>query len=155
MRTSTNRFRLFVKVTVIGIFLSVVSAAMFAQNNLTSISELHKINHVYCLTDKPFTGTAVKHYFNGQKSVQKEFVKGILNGKTVEWYISGQKKLTSAYVNGVLEGVTTFWYKNGVKESESHFLNGKRNGFVEYWNSDGIMTESNTYVNGKLSENIG
>ena len=174
MKKSTGKFRLVVKVGLIGIILS-TGCAMFGQNSLVNLSELHKKDRLFCLVEEPYTGTAAEYYNNGQIAVSKEFANGRLNGKTVEWYADGQAKLkvqlrddvligdyntwypdgqkhlSLTYVNGTLDGVNTVWHENGHKKAEGNFLNGIKDGLFEKWDSNGEIIDSTVYV----AENVG
>ena len=91
-------------------------------NNLQNRSGLKfKIND-----SKPYTGSTIQTFQNGQKALEGYFKEGLENGKWIEWH------------------------NNGQKESEGIYLDGKKDGEWIWWNSDGDTLKKGAYENGLM-----
>jgi antitoxin component YwqK of YwqJK toxin-antitoxin module len=86
---------------------------------------------------EPITGTAVDLYENGQKTFERNYVGGKLEGLATEWYENGQKHREQNYVDGKQDGLTTSWYENGQKQGEGNFVDGKEDGLHTQWYENG------------------
>ena len=86
---------------------------------------------------RPFTGTAVEYWPNGQKKEEAEYRDGKKHGVTTEWYESGQKKSEIEYHDGREHGKLTLWYENGQKMAEWELRYGSRHGMHIRWFENG------------------
>ena len=99
--------------------------------------------------DEPFTGIVFDFYENGEKKLNGNYRKGLMNGKWTDWYESGQKSSeTTSFKDGIPDGLFTSWYENGQKESEGTFKDGKEDGLHITWFENGFKESEYTYKNG-------
>ena len=104
--------------------------------------------------DKPYTGKVFDFYDNGQKKLDGNYRKGLMNGKLMYYHENGQIYVQGRFIDGdgsnlsELSGVPfngrtgrwNAWFKNGQKESEEIFKDGKLISEKE-WNKDGSLKE--------------
>jgi antitoxin component YwqK of YwqJK toxin-antitoxin module len=125
-------------------------------------------------SDKPFTGTEIDYFPEGQKKAEVEFLNGIVHGNYIVWYANGQKYYDSEWTNGtsqgkyiffemdgrkILEGTwrdgmasgkDIFWHKNGQKHFEREHCDGKPCGKWIYWYDNGQIESKCEYSDGEL-----
>jgi hypothetical protein len=86
-----------------------------------------------------FTGTWVTWHVNGQKSYEREFRNGMLNGLSLIFYDNGSKLHQQYYIDSVPSDTAFFWYPDGRKKSQGDYTNRKRTGTWIFWDADGSV----------------
>jgi len=76
--------------------------------------------------NKPFTGIIFTLHPNGNRFVEKSFVKGIEEGQWNIWYPNGTKMKNGRIENGLKNGPVTEWWENGQLKYVQPYLNGKK-----------------------------
>ena len=93
---------------------------------------------------KPFTGTHLCKYENGQNQVKGKVKDGKSDGKWTIWYENGQIMSEVNYKDDKLDGKWTSWYENGQIEAEENYKDGKLDGKWTLWHENGqIEREEN------------
>ena len=59
----------------------------------------------------------IRYHSNGQKSSERSYVNGEIEGLSVSYHSNGQKSSERNYVNGEIEGLSVSWYSNGQKKN--------------------------------------
>ena len=115
-----------------------------------SIFELDKINGLYFQpnTIKPYSGTAIETFTNGDKKRHVPIKEGKIHGTIKEWAQNGRKIVESQYEMGVQIGQERHWYDNGKLQLEVSFAEGKPNGICTEWYRNGQKKSSGEFVSG-------
>ena len=101
--------------------------------------------------DKPFTGIVFDFYENGEKELDGNYRKGLMNGEWTYYHENGQIHGEGRFIDGdgsnlsELSGIPfngrsgrwKFWYENGQKSTEGTYRNGNLIGKYETWLDDG------------------
>ena len=90
--------------------------------------------------DEPFTGGVFDFYENGEKKLDGNYRKGLMNGKWTDWYENGQKSSEGTFKDGKQDGLHTEWHENGQKAYEGTFKDGE-NISKKCWDEDGNEIE--------------
>jgi len=88
-------------------------------------------------------------YENGQISMERNYSKGVQQGKETWWNENGQISHESNYSKGVLQGKNTDWHSNGQKLIEVNYIDGKKDGKDTFWDEDGQKWTEVNYIDGK------
>jgi len=139
---------------------------------IVDFNKLQRINNVICHEGKPYSGSGVSYYCNGQKKNEETFNQGlghgtwrywyedgsraqevryvnnVFDGLEIEWFENGQKKSEVTWSKGALHGVWVTWYPNGQKEGEVVYTQGKKNGCETMWYENGQMYSKGQWKNG-------
>jgi antitoxin component YwqK of YwqJK toxin-antitoxin module len=94
---------------------------------------------VWVKPPEDFTGTWVTWHVNGQKSYEREFRNGMLNGLSLIFYDNGSKLHQQYYIDSVPSDTAFFWYPDGRKKSQGDYTNRKRTGTWIFWDADGSV----------------
>ena len=133
-------------------------------------TEAQIINGIIFLPNmtKPFTGSNLCKYVNGQVKLKGEIKDGKFDGKSTWWYESGQKGLEKNYKDGKLDGNVTWWYGyynirdniitplyNDIKLDgqiwlQEHYKDGKKDGKWTTWSESGQIWSEKHYKDGKF-----
>ena len=114
--------------------------------------------------DKPFTGIVFDFYENGEKELDGNYRKGLMNGEWTYYHENGQIHGEGRFIDGdgsnlsELSGIPfngrsgrwKFWYENGQKEGEGIYKDGKEDGLFTYWNENGQKWREGTFKDGEL-----
>lgn len=118
-----------------------------------------------------FTGTWNMWDKHGNKTVERQFLNGLRNGKETVWkdgnklYIhhykndkfdgewiywnkDGQMSVTENWKNGKLNGIRAIYYDNGNKKNEEHYKDGNLNGKKTLWYESGKLMAEAYFKNG-------
>ena len=87
--------------------------------------------------DKPYTGTLIDKYENGNLGKIAEFKNGLRHGKQ-ETYDK----------NGQLNGPYNSYYENGNLKTEATYRNGKEDGPIRVYYENGQLWSESKYKNG-------
>ena len=115
--------------------------------------------------DEPYTGKVFDFYDNGQKKLDGNYRKGLMNGKWMYYHENGQIYVQGRFIDGdgsnlsELSGVPfngrtgrwNAWFKNGQKESEGTYKSGIQIGKYEKWFENGKKKYEETYKDGELN----
>ena len=113
--------------------------------------------------DKPFTGIVFDFYENGEKELDGNYRKGLMNGEWTYYHENGQIHGEGRFIDGdgsnlsELSGVPfngrtgrwNVWFKNGQKESEGTYKNGKEDGKWTRWYENGQKRVEKNYKDGE------
>mgnify|MGYP002150302864 CR=1 FL=1 len=117
--------------------------------NIVDYNKLHKINNVMCYEGKPYSGSGVAYYCNGQKKHEETYHNGLEHGKWSYWYEDGTKAQEIHYVDNVIDGLDIEWFENGQKKSEVSWSKGILNGLWISWYPSGQKEGEVIYTQGK------
>ena len=93
--------------------------------------------------ERPFSGVVTGEAREGYRRVRcaykKQYVKGVLHGKSYYWYPNGKLESVEPYKNGKLHGIVTRYYDTGKIKAKIHFVKGLRGGLhgEVFWDKDG------------------
>ena len=101
--------------------------------------------------DEPFTGGVFDFYENGEKELDGNYRKGLMNGEWTYYHENGQIHAQGRFIDGdgsnpsELTGIPfngrsgrwKFWYENGQKSTEGTYRNGNLIGKYEKWFKNG------------------
>ncbi len=106
-----------------------------------------KANEYTVNSDGQRHGLTQGWFYDGQRSLEENYVDGKKHGLVQYWYPDGKRRIKGEYVNGKKHGLYQRWYDHGSLGSEENWVNGKR---VSYkgWNRHGNPTSS--YSSSKL-----
>ncbi len=99
--------------------------------------------------NKPFTGTSMTHYTNGNPSVSIHYFNGKKQGLYRKWFEEGTLSFESAYVDGKKEGIAKSWWRNGNLRTESNYKQGVPQGLQLQWYKSGAKFKRLQLVDGK------
>ncbi|MCK4843209.1 MAG: toxin-antitoxin system YwqK family antitoxin [Methylococcales bacterium] len=116
---------------------------------VVNYNTLQKVNNLMCYEGKPFTGSGVAYYFNGQKKHEETFNNGVGHGTWSYWYENGNKAQETRYCSNQFDGLETEWFENGQKKSEVNWSKGVLNGLWVSWYKNGQKEGEVIYNNGK------
>src|SRR5688572_733385 len=77
------------------------------------------------------------------KKSEKEFKKGVAEGKYTLWYKNGKIAKTGFYMEGVEDSIWKSFYESGKSKSIEYYDMGKKHGHFTYW-----------YMNGQKAQEI-
>ena len=97
------------------LFVVLISLTVYSNTRVVDSSQSQISNGItYCLNeDKPFTGTMISWYENGQKRTEVHFKSGKYHGKAISWFENGQEKSEVNFKDGKLDGKVIRWHENG------------------------------------------
>lgn len=102
-----------------------------------SETQLNRNTGIVFYQSKPFTGTTVTYYENGNFAEAVDFVDGRKSGWFKKWFSDGLLSFQSPYKEGKQHGATKSWWSNGNLRSESLHENGVLNGIQKQWYNTG------------------
>ena len=120
--------------------------------------------------DKPFTGIVFDFYENGEKELDGNYRKGLMNGEWTYYHENGQIHGEGRFIDGdgsnlsELSGIPfngrsgrwKFWYENGQKWTEGTFKGIDEDGYpakdgkYTVWYENGQRWTEGTYKDGEL-----
>lgn len=100
--------------------------------------------------DKPFTGTVVGKYENGQNKLVEKFKDGKFDGEQLYYYENGQIKEKISYALGIPVGTYYEYHKNGEVSYTGAFTDGKKSGEWNRYTEDKKLILTEFYKDGKL-----
>ena len=103
--------------------------------------------------DEPYTGKVFDFYDNGQKKLDGNYRKGLMNGKWTYYHENGQIYVQGRFIDGDGSNLSELsdvpfngrtgrwngWFKNGQKKSEGTYRNGNLIGKYEKWFKNGTI----------------
>jgi antitoxin component YwqK of YwqJK toxin-antitoxin module len=98
--------------------------------------------------DKPYTGTFVKKFKNGNLGKEENYKNGLRHGKQETYHINGQLALLDTYKNGKLNGVHKSYYENGNLRTEGMYKDGKEDGISRMYYENGQLWRESKDKNG-------
>ena len=81
-----------------------------------------------CHEGKPYSGSGVAFYCNGQKKHQETFNNGLGHGTWSYWHEDGKKAQEIRYLEKQFDGLETEWFENGQKKAEVRWSKGDLHG---------------------------
>ena len=149
--------------------LLIITALLFITSSVIPQSKMN-INNLVEYGDKkyapnddePYTGKVFDFYENGQKKLNGNYRKGLMNGKWTYYHENGQFHAQGRFIDGdgsnpsessgiPFNGRTgrwTSWHENGQKEAEGTYKGGKRDGKWTSWFENGQKESEGTYKDG-------
>ena len=114
--------------------------------------------------DEPFTGGVFDFYENGEKELDGNYRKGLMNGEWTYYHENGQFHAQGRFIDGdgsnpsELTGIPfngrsgrwKFWYENGQKSTEGTYRNGNLIGKYTEWHKNGQKSGEGPFKNGKM-----
>ena len=120
--------------------------------------------------DEPFTGIVFDFYENGEKELDGNYRKGLMNGEWTYYHENGQIMSKGNYKNGDgsypdsftdeykkeyppyggRNGKWTYWFWNGQKINEGTYKDSKWDGKWTQWYENGQKSSEKTYKDGKM-----
>ena len=118
--------------------------------------------------DEPYTGIVFDFYKNGEKKLDGNYRKGLMNGEWTYYHENGQIYVQGRFIDGdgsnlsELSGIPfngrtgrwTSWHENGQKEAEGTYKDGELDGKWTYWYDNGRKQWERTYKDGKWIKEI-
>ena len=100
--------------------------------------------------DEPYKGKVFDFYENGQKKLDGNYRKGLMNGKWTYWYANESKKKEGMYKDGLIDGLWTYWDNGGNKYQRIVVRKGEKDGefLFSYSNHHMKMSAHGTFKNG-------
>ena len=98
--------------------------------------------------NKPYTGTFIKKFENGNLRKIAEFKNGVPHGKEETYDKNSQLLLLNTYKNGQLNGPYNSYYENGNLKTEATYRNGKEDGPIRVYYENGQLWSESKYKNG-------
>ena len=93
---------------------------------------------------KPFDGTVMSYYENGQIERERNYIAGELDGKSIGYYRNGQIKREENYKASELDGKSIIYYENGqIKRKENYKASELDGKFIGYYKNGQIEMEEN------------
>src|SRR5436190_1203585 len=83
------------------------------------------------------------------KKSEKEFKKGVAEGKYTLWHKNGQVAKSGWFMEGVEDSIWKSFYDNGKPKSIENYKMGKKHGPFTYWYQNGKIEMEGTYSAGK------
>ena len=100
---------------------------------------------------KPWNGTVIVRWENGNRKRMADYSDGMLNGKNVRWYENGKKRVEYAYQTGKRHGPYASWNKQGELVAAGEYKVGRRwNGRFQVHYPNGEVKEELNCRAGKL-----
>ena len=99
--------------------------------------------------NKPYTGTFIKKFENGNLREEKNYKNGLRHGKQEIYDRSGQLLLLDTYKNGQKDGPHRGYYENGNLQTEAMYKNGKNDGATRVYYENGQLWSESKYKNGE------
>ena len=75
--------------------------------------------------NKPYTGTFIKKFENGNLREERNYKNGLRHGKQETYDKNSQLLLLNTYKNGKKDGQQKLYYENGNLRAEDKYTNGK------------------------------
>ena len=98
--------------------------------------------------NKPYTGTFVKKFENGNLREERNYKNGLRHGKQEIYDRSGQLLLLNTYKNEQKDGHQKLYYENGNLRAEDKYTNGKNDGVSRMYYENGQLWRELKYKNG-------
>ncbi len=98
--------------------------------------------------NKPYTGTFIEKYKNGNLWARATFKNGVAHGKKEIYYKEGQLAALTTYKEGKKDGLERVYDKNGNLQVEAMHKNGKLNGALRVYYENGQLWGESKYRNG-------
>lgn len=117
---------------------------------ISSDSIILKANQgLFYYQNKPFTGTSISYYPNGNPATKIQFLNGKKEGLYQKFYPNKGISFEANYKNGRQNGTIKTWWKDGILRSEANKKNGVVEGLQTQWYASGAKFKEMNYVNGK------
>lgn len=97
---------------------------------------------------KPYTGTFIEKYENGDTREIINFKNGKVHGKHEVYYKNGQLASIRFPKNGKNDGEYKTYYENGYLKTEATYINGKKDGTTRIYYENGQLWRELKYKNG-------
>ena len=98
--------------------------------------------------NKPYTGTFIDKYENGNLGKIAEFKNGLPHGKEETYDKNGQLLLLNTYKNGKKNGTHKSSYENGNLRTEGIYKDGKKDGISRMYYENGQLWRESKDKNG-------
>ncbi len=98
--------------------------------------------------NKPYTGTFIKKYENGNLARVAEFKNGVVHGKEETYDKNGQLALLNTYKEGKKDGPHRGYYENGNLQTEATYKNGNLDGISKVYHKNGQLWSELKHLNG-------
>jgi len=98
---------------------------------------------------KPYTGTFIEKYENGDTREIINFKNGKVHGKHERYYKNGQLAMIRFPKNGKNDGEFKNYYENGNLRTEDKYINGKNDGVSRMYYENGQLWRESKYKNGE------
>lgn len=82
-----------------------------------------------------------------QRLFDKQPTEKKYDGLRTEYFPNGNKQVEENYEKGILNGRRTLWYPNEARESNQNYVNGKRNGKFEWFSEKGQLLKVEKFTN--------
>ena len=119
--------------------------------------------------DEPYTGKVFDFYENGEKELDGNYRKGLMNGEWTYYHENGQIRAQGRFINGDgsypddypdslksiyppipgRSGKWTEWWPNGQKRYAGTFKDGEQDGKSTYWSPDSKESSELFWKDGK------
>ena len=93
----------------------------------------------------------IRYHSNGQKSSERNYVNGEIEGLSVSWYSNGQKKTETLYRDGRKESIKQ-WKENGEKCPKTKYAMG--DGIIATYTDSGLINRIESYIGYKIEKKI-
>ena len=114
--------------------------------------------------DEPYTGKVFDFYENGEKELDGNYRKGLMNGKWMYYHENGQIRAQGRFIDGDRSNVSEetgipfngrtgkwfFRYENGQNYAERNYKTGVVDGKGINWYENGQKSTEGTWKDGKL-----
>lgn len=98
--------------------------------------------------DKPYTGTFIEKYKNGNVHQEEKYKDGELQ-ESKTYFENGKLSLILIYKNGIENKIDKNYYKNGNLKSERTYISGKAEGNHKMYYENGHLWSESKYKNGE------
>ena len=98
--------------------------------------------------NKPYTGTFIKKFENGNLREERNYKNGLRHGE-FKTYFNGQLALIDTYKNGQKDGAHKSYYENGNLRTEATYRKGKNDGVSRMYYENGQLWRELKYKNGE------
>ena len=137
----------FLRISFLFLFSIFLLNSCFFDNHIYE-HQLTKVNGVYYLKEKPYSGIVLTIRDNGYYLSKKSSKKGILNGETFYYYENGNIERTLNYKNNSINGLSSVFFENENIYQTLNYQNDSLFGNFNEWLIDG-----NLFLRGKYFKN--
>ena len=136
-------------VLILVVFLLTLTSC--GKERIEDISKLElRDGKIYVIGEnKPYTGTFIKKFENGNLRKIAEFKNGVPHGKEETYDKNSQLLLLNTYKNGKKDGQQKLYYENGNLRAEDKYTNGKNDGVSRMYYENGQLWRESKYKNGE------
>lgn len=119
------------------IFTKAFRARPDSLRNIPSTRQMSRINGAWLLHGTAYTGPVIDWFFNGNKRLETQMVKGRVEGQQLIYYPTGELMEREEYRRGMIDGPVTQYYPNGTVFHKGSFVEGKQHGVWEFYYPNG------------------